>query len=108
MTADPKYITFKFENFKFFVENYVSESISPEAIEAAIMKMQVEDAVVIRKQDVFASAALYTYANSIEVAAKVLRESDPGTSSQLQRIADHFAHEAQDASIHSWDLKLPD
>jgi hypothetical protein len=72
---------------------------------------EVEDAVVIRRQDVFAPPALDAYANAIQVVIETLQldASEPRTfelMGRLQYIADYF----HDQAAKSWSeqRKLPD
>lgn len=88
---DDKYVVFKRDQFD------------------AGVSAPLDDAVVIRLQDVFASAALYTYANTIAVALSVLRTTDGvdrDLLSSLQSTADYFAECAEDAGDYAG--KLPD
>jgi hypothetical protein len=64
----------------------------------------VDDAVVIRKQDMFAGPALHGYAASISIAAKLT--SDLDEANNLQRTADYFHEQALDADAHVG--KIPD
>lgn len=68
----------------------------------------VEDAVVIRRQDVFAPPALDAYANAMQTAIEVLTNggAPSGRTLALQGIADYFA----DQAAKSWteQRKLPD
>jgi len=71
----------------------------------------VEDAVVIRRQDVFAPPALDAYANAIQcvVEAMSTQASEPRTfqlMGRLQYIADYFHEQA--AKSWSEQRKLPD
>lgn len=71
----------------------------------------VEDAVVIRRQDVFAPPALDAYANAIQTAVEVMSGFGitPGGSSpidQLRDIADYFHDQA--AKAWAEQRKLPD
>jgi hypothetical protein len=64
----------------------------------------VYDAVVIRRQDVFAPPALDAYASSIRVAVDLMA---PGpTRDHLKEIADYFHEQA----VLAWDTqrKVPD
>ena len=74
---------------------------------------QVDDAVVIRRQDVFAPPALDAYANAIQTTLEALRAGDvagevtvPAICARLQGIADYFS----DQAAKSWteQRKLPD
>jgi hypothetical protein len=77
-----------------------------EAILTDVENKRIKDAVVIRKQDVFAGPALHGYAASISVSARVLMSKVPDVATQLQDIADYFHREAVDADATS--SKLPD
>ena len=59
-----------------------------EEIQREVAAVEIKDAVVIRRQDVFASPCLFTYANMISLVAKSI--GDP----ELQRIADYFHDQA--------------
>ena len=65
----------------------------------------VNDAVVIRRQDIFAPPALDAYANSIMVAMSLTDGSDARLR-RLQEIADYF-HEQADISWNS-KRRIPD
>lgn len=93
MVRDEKYIVFK------RVDNTGGINIYGEPL---------EDAVVIRKQDVFAPPALDAYANSIMVVIEALKVtgSEPGLVPRLQKIADYFRAQAEDA--YDMQRKLPD
>jgi len=75
---------------------------------------QIHDAVVIRKQDVFAPPALEAYANAIQCVIQTLRSIDNGmqqswsndTLRNLQKIVDYFHAQAEDA--YDMERKLPD
>jgi hypothetical protein len=74
-----------------------------------VMDMALSDAVVIRRQDVFAPPALDAYASGIAVALEVLTAAGHGESEgakHLRSVADYFHEQAQ----ASWDThrKLPD
>lgn len=73
---------------------------------AHLEAMAVYDAVVIRTQDEFAGPALHTYAATIAVAAKLLKEKDAETSRRLQNIADYFHFRSLEADDGTH--KLPD
>lgn len=86
---DQKYIVFKREDF----EN-TSE----------VLLAEIEDAVVIRLQDIFAAPALYTYYNSIQVAMTLL---PPNERAALLPIADYF-HEMATMADKTDHRKIPD
>ena len=114
--GNSKYVVFKRENFDLWLAampEWGGVSRSPEAQDTVDMVMktvppELEDAVVIRRQDVFAPPALDAYANAIQVVVEVLTNgtSPSGRSAELQKIADYFHTQAQLA----WDTvrKLPD
>lgn len=82
----------------------------------AININQIDDAVVIRKQDVFAPPALDAYANAIQCVIETLKEVGTQLSlvepdltlkaKTLQGIADYFRVQAEDA--YDRKRKLPD
>lgn len=75
-----------------------------------IQKERIPDAVVIRRQDIFAAPALESYANSVLVAIDILKANklnDQGPINALQEVADYF-HEQAEASRERDDRKLPD
>lgn len=93
---DDKYVVLKIEDAemigKFSEETY-----------AAIREKRLEDAVVIRTQDIFAGPALWVYAHVLALAAKT------GTSQhsrRFQEIADYFSARATEADAQ--DGKVPD
>lgn len=65
---------------------------------------QIKDAVVIRRQDYFASPALASYASSIAIAAKLV--DDDKRREELIRVADYFEHQSKLAAEEGW--KTPD
>jgi len=65
---------------------------------------ELPDGVVIRRQDLFASPCLATYASMIAMVAK--SHGDPEVGKELQAIADYFEDQAQLAAAEGW--KLPD
>jgi hypothetical protein len=94
MDAVDKYVTFKREDQILVTEGYVT------FMETA----ELPDAVVIRRQDLFASPCLATYASMISLVAKNI--SDPDRAKELMAIADYFEDQAQHAAAEGW--KLPD
>lgn len=65
---------------------------------------EIHDAVVIRRQDKFASPALATYAAMIAIAMSMAVDEE--TKRQLSRISDYFEDQAKLAADEGW--KLPD
>ena len=64
----------------------------------------IDDAVVIRRQDYFASPALASYAASIAIAAKLT--DDGKRRAQLVEVADYFQRQSELAAEEGW--KTPD
>ncbi|PYS90464.1 MAG: hypothetical protein DMF62_04695 [Acidobacteria bacterium] len=97
--VDEKYIVFNREEFDFWHLKYLSDIDICEP---------VRDAVVIRKQDVFAPPALDAYANAILVVVEALKVtgSEPGLVPRLLKISDYFRLQAEDA--YDMQRKLPD
>lgn len=88
--SDDKYIVFRNTNSEYYHRD------------AAI-----EDAVVIRRQDVFAGPALHAYGHSIALVAKLLQANGNGHEAvPLQRIADYFHEQALLADAEGY--KVPD
>lgn len=88
-----KYIVFKREEYEF------SRTIG-------IKPIAVEDAVVIRTQDIFAAGGLRAYAVQIDLAMQMI----PGDQGRLPEIRDYFeavAQEAEDRKARG-EARLPD
>ncbi len=66
----------------------------------------IDDAVVIRRQDVFAPPALDVYANAIQIAIELRGATTVEQRENLRQTADYF-HEQAEAAWHT-DRKLPD
>lgn len=73
--------------------------------EKGLVGARVEDAVVIRKQDVFAAPALDAYSNAITCAVELMPDDSPHKE-RLKDLADFFHQQA----VESWimDRKIPD
>jgi hypothetical protein len=65
---------------------------------------ELVDAVVIRRQDLFAGPALHAYSNNMAMAARMVAEGDE--QKRLLGIADYFHDQAVLADEEAW--KLPD
>jgi hypothetical protein len=91
---EDKYVTFKRKDLISVTDGYVTFPTDAE----------LPDAVVIRRQDLFASPCLATYASMISMVAK--SHGDPEVAKELMAIADYFEEEAQLAAEEGW--KLPD
>lgn len=91
---DDKYVVCKRDNLIAVTDGYVTfkeDDVLP-------------DAVVIRRQDKFASPALFTYANMIAMVAVEI--DDPDRKKGLLAIADYFHRQAELAGDEAF--KLPD
>jgi hypothetical protein len=93
---EEKYITFKRSVFR--------ETLTRELI-ARYEGLEIPDAVVIRRQDKFASPCLLTYAAMISMVAENCPEKD--IKEQLQAIADYFHHQGVLAGEEGWKLPTP-
>ena len=100
-----KYIVLKAEAMDAIAEELASTYFHAGGLVRSLVKEHtLPDAVVIRRQDVFAPPALDAYANSIRVALALAPQN--GVTAQLAKIADYFHEQA----VISWDAnrKLPD
>jgi hypothetical protein len=79
-------------------------AVFAQAISVAIEATALKDAVVIRRQDKFASPCLLTYAAMIGMVGK--EHPDPKVSAELLAIADYFQRQGELAGDEAW--KLPD
>jgi hypothetical protein len=102
---DDKYITFKLDDFMTWVSHGVAddEEKFKLAFNDAVL-LSLDDAVVIRRQDYFASPALATYAAMIAITIKLI--DDPDRRAQLLAIADYFTRQSELAADEGW--KYPD
>lgn len=100
MAYDEKYIVFKRSDFEDLYVSLVDQVLGRLPV--------VDDAVVIRRQDLFAPSALHVYANSIALAAQVMgaNDEDKAVIKRLSHIADYFHEQAVAAEAEAW--KLPD
>ena len=98
---DEKYITFNRQDFLEFVGMLPSHQ---EMIYDAVEHLALHDAVVIRRQDKFASPALATYAACIAMVAS--EHPDPKVRAELLSVSDYFEQQAQLAAEEGF--KLPD
>ncbi len=93
-----KYVVFKRDT----IERWMSDG-------STLSMLELGDAVVIRRQDVFAEAAFWTYNNQIHAALEVLAGlgvEDRPEFGRLARIADYFAEQAMLAGKSR--RKIPD
>jgi hypothetical protein len=92
--SDDKYATFKRDDLIQIADGFVTFRWDAE----------IRDAVVIRRQDKFASPALATYAAMIAVV--VSETDDPDKRAALLQVADYFEDQAKLAADEGH--KLPD
>ena len=88
---DEKYVVFKRKEWEDQIDD-------PEPI---------ADAVVIRRQDIFACAAFHTYSNQILSVIETMRELGAEPPEHLMGIADYF-HEQALRAEKSGARKVPD
>jgi hypothetical protein len=104
-----KYIVFKREDFfqmmgRFLPGGDVDCAVVAEEMIEHADKVSLEDAVVIRKQDYFASSALYAYASAVGTLADIADEHTTLPTEEIVRLRDlseYFAGEA----MHAVNLK---
>lgn len=84
-----------------------------EDIRATAERCCLPDAVVIRRQDIFAGPALEAYANAIQCVIEAMQQFNithegrsPSTADRLQEVADYF-HQQSEKSYGA-SRKLPD
>ena len=70
-----------------------------------LSRIEINDAVVIRRQDKFASPCLATYASMIALVAE--NHSDPQIKEELMRVADYFEDQAKLAADEGYKLPTP-
>lgn len=94
---DPnKYVVFKREEY----DKRIANGLTP------LHEMELQDAVVIRRQDRFAGPALHVYAANIGLVAAVVKPADPIMSEELSAVADYFHQQALLADAEGF--KFPD
>jgi hypothetical protein len=103
---DDKYVVFKREALDELLLAFAN-NLTPTVGSALnnFVEAVVEDAVVIRRQDIFAPPALEAYANGIHVALQLSQPGDEAAG-RLQKIADYFHSQASEAWMVS--KKVPD
>lgn len=95
---DNKYIVFKRDEFMEWFSAMVKGTTTPPIL---------QDAVVIRRQDIFSGPALHVYAANIGLVAKLLNnEGINGRGAKLRGVADYFHDQAILADEEGY--KLPD
>lgn len=83
-------IGIKADNWKYitFNRDELDKFLNDDDLFSKLEMLSLEDAVIIRRQDRFASPALFVYANMIEIVAK--NHPDREIRNELQAIADYF------------------
>lgn len=103
-----KYVVFKREEWEDAMEPYISAQRSRGY--PVPLPDEVDDGVVMRRQDVFAAPAFRIYANSIAasmvVAAKLVVPGLHLTNERLSEIAAYFERQAELSERE--DRKVPD
>lgn len=102
-TQNEKYIVFKREDWDRLLKENAEVN---EPTDWGWGGLEVHDAVVIRRQDVFAPAGLNAYAHSIAIAVNIIKAMAPELADSLQRSADYFHEQAELAMDEAH--KLPD
>lgn len=102
---DRKYVVFKRDEFYKMVGSWFgTKHVSLAKIAEECDRERIRDAVVIRRQDYFASPALATYASMIAIVLHLIPDGD--RKDELLRVADYFDHQAALAAEEGW--KIPD
>lgn len=105
--TDSKYVVFRREVWEARSEKSGLSMLSGDII---------DDAVVIRRQDVFAPPALDAYANMIQAAITIFTDTggfipgvdpEPPAIARLREIADYF-HEQSELAYADSQRKIPD
>jgi hypothetical protein len=112
-----KYVVFKRDEFNEWarvMHDAVEEVAEGKELNLRVHLNQIslQDAVVIRKQDVFAAPGLYGYAASIQTAIEVAQRLDPSSLTEeeqwrLEALRDFFFEQGHEAAEHS-PKKIPD
>lgn len=100
--TDRKYVTFKRED----LDKLLSEmaAVDPSLALGVLGRIELTDAVVIRRQDYFASPALATYASCIAITTVLMQDAQ--VKERLRRVGDYFQRQSELAAEEGW--KLPD
>lgn len=107
--SDEKYITFKRAEYEEWLQ--VERRFQPSALVHASEPEPINDAVVIRTQDIFAAAGLNAYALNIRTyIGGVVNFMPEEMVDKLLEVADYFAAVAQEAEdrLVRGECKVPD
>jgi len=96
--SDDKYVVIKRDEYVEWFARNVAVIDQPKLL---------EDAVVIRTQDIFAASGLYAYAHTLLTHCELLEHMFGADTSELRAIADYFFERAHEAEHHP-RRKLPD
>lgn len=99
--GDDKYIVFNRKDFLQYMQPQAMNFATAEMHSRGLQAMALADAVVIRRQDLFASPALATYASCIAISLRTGLEN-----ATLRNVADYFQRQSELAAEEGW--KLPD
>lgn len=99
---DEKYIVFKRSDFLKHATPRAMNMATAEMAARGWEAIEVKDAVVIRRQDLFASPALATYSACIGMVAA--REGDDTVKKELRIVADYFDRQSQLAAVEGYKL----
>lgn len=97
-----KYVVFKREDLDDWLGKFVPS--------VDLVPLILQDAIVIRRQDIFAGPGLFAYANAIQTALDLMDDITEGffdEDGHLQELRDFFWEQAMQAS-HSETKKIPD
>jgi len=113
-----KYVVFKSKDFNAWARQMNETLFSlghPEGdrpTDISLTEMMLRDAVVIRKQDIFAASALHAYADTIQTALEIIEQigaplAKSAYIKRLEETRDYFFHAAEDAAEVEYP-KIPD
>lgn len=101
---DGKYIVFKRPEFLELTEPRAMNMATAQMHQRQLHGLVLPDAVVIRRQDFFASPTLAMYADCIGLVHRTTQDKD--LSKRLVRVADYFRVQSELAAAEGW--KFPD
>lgn len=113
---DGKYVVFKIGDWldqRAVINKVSNEDVTgapTKALDGALMALdaaRLDDAVVIRLQDLFAAGVLFTYAGAVQSAIEIMAAHNIAPPEDLLKTRDHF-FELASAAESSPIKKLPD
>lgn len=87
-----------------FNREVLTSILNPDLLKS-LVEDEIKDAVVIRRQDYFASPCLLTYASMISMVAQ--HHPDEKVKAELEIIADYFHTQGVQAGEEAWKLPTP-